>query len=118
MDTAKKGCLVNVLLFALGAIIGIGMTTVSGLIIFLSTTETISSDEGTPGVWVKKSESVLGPPEYEVWLGRSEDHGHVVEIPGGWDDSPEVVRQPDGVELRFDNGGRIFVPASAYLGGR
>ncbi|WP_433267453.1 hypothetical protein ACQPZF_01520 [Actinosynnema sp. CS-041913] len=118
MDTATRGCLVKVLLFVLGAIVGIGMTTIFATIIFLPTNETISADPGTPGVWVKKSESLIGAPDYQVWLGRTEDYGHVVEIPPGWDHTPEVVRRPDGVELGFDNGGRIFVPAAAYLGGR
>ncbi len=118
MDTATKGCLVKVLLFVVGAIVGTGMTAVCAVVVLLPTTSTISSNDGTPGVWVKKSESLIGAPDYEVWLGRTEDYGHVVRIPSGWDHTPEVDRRPDGVELRFDNGGRIFVPAAAYTGGR
>ncbi|MEV0677269.1 hypothetical protein AB0I60_12200 [Actinosynnema sp. NPDC050436] len=118
MDTTTKGCLAKVLLFVLGAVLGTGMTVVLAVVALLPSTETVGADQGTPGVWVKKRESLLGSPDYEVWLGRSEDRGHVVEVPGGWGHTPEVVRGEAGVELRFDNGGRIFVPASAYSGGR
>ncbi|GAA0239138.1 hypothetical protein GCM10010492_42910 [Saccharothrix mutabilis subsp. mutabilis] len=118
MDTAKKGCLLNVLLFVLGAVVGTGMTAVLAVLAFLPSRDTISADPGDPGVWVKEVDTLLGAPEYEVWLGGSEDHGHVVEVPAGWGHSPEVVRQADGVELRFGNSGRIFVPASTYVGGR
>lgn len=118
MDTAKKGCLLNVLLFVLGAVVGTGMTAVLAVLAFLPSRDTISADPGDPGVWVKEVDTLLGAPEYEVWLGKSEDHGHVVEVPAGWGHAPEVVRQADGVELRFGNSGRIFVPASTYVGGR
>ncbi|RKT52107.1 hypothetical protein [Saccharothrix australiensis] len=118
VDTTTRGRLAKVLLFVLGAIVGTGLTAVLLVVLLLPTTSTISSDPGEPGVWVKRSDTLLGLPDHEVWLGRAEDRGHVVEIPNGWGHSPEVDRRPDGVELRFDNGGRIFVPASAYGGGR
>lgn len=118
MDTAKKGCLLNVLLFVLGAVVGTGMTAVLAVLAFLPGRDTISANTGDPGVWVKEVDTLLGAPEYEVWLGRSEDHGHVVEVPAGWGHEPEVVRTAEGVELRFPHGGRIFVPASTYVGGR
>ncbi|MEU4801178.1 hypothetical protein [Actinosynnema sp. NPDC023587] len=118
MDTTTRGCLVKVLLFVLGAMVGTGMTAVLAVVLLLPSTETVGADPGTPGVWVKKRESLLGTADYQVWVGQDEDRGHVVEIPPGWDHTPEVVRGGDGVELAFDNGGRIFVPESAYRGGR
>ena len=118
MDTVRKGRLLNVLLFVVGAVVGTGMTAVLAVLALLPTRDTISADPGDPGVWVKEVDTLLGGPDYEVWLGASEDYGHVVDIPAGWGHTPEVVRQADGVELRFDNGGRIFVPASTYVGGR
>lgn len=118
MDTAKKGCLVNVMMFVVGAFAATGLTTALALIAFLPLTSTVGSDPGTPGVWVKKSEALVGAPGYEVLLGSTEDYGHVVGIPRGWGHTPQVVRHPDRVELRFDNGGLISVPASTYSGGR
>ncbi|WP_447005228.1 hypothetical protein ACRAKI_01370 [Saccharothrix isguenensis] len=118
MDTKKTGCLVNVLLFVVGGIVGTVLTATAALALFWPTYTTTSTDEGTPNVYVKKRSSLLGSVEHEVWLGRTPDYGHDVPIPGGWDTTPEVDRQPGGVELRFDNGGRIFVPESTYIGGR
>ncbi|MBY8847466.1 hypothetical protein [Saccharothrix longispora] len=117
MDT-KKGCVLNVLLFGFGAVIGTGLTAVAAVVLFLPAVDTVSTDEGTPNVYVKERSRLVGGTEHEVWLGRGEDHGHVVEVPGGWGADPEVVRQEGGVELRFDGGGRIFVPEADYLGGR
>ncbi|NUT54175.1 MAG: hypothetical protein HOV94_43825 [Saccharothrix sp.] len=118
MDTKRKGCLLNVLLFVVGAIVGTGLTATAAVLLFLPSTTTTSTNEGTPNVYVKERSSLVGGTEHEVWLGRSPDYGHVVRIPSGWDDTPEVERRPDGVELVFDDGGRIFVPESAYSGGR
>lgn len=118
MDTTRRGCLVNIALFVVGAIVGTGLTATAAVLIFLPTTTTTSTDEGTPNVYVKQRTRLLGGTDHEVWLGRTEDHGHVVPIPGGWDSTPEVARLDGGVELRFDHGGRIFVPESTYVGGR
>ncbi|MGM1059663.1 hypothetical protein [Saccharothrix sp. Mg75] len=118
MDTAKKGCLVNVLLFGSGGVIGTGLTAVAAVVLFLPTSETIHTYEGTPNVYVKEESRLLGGTDHEVWLGRAEDHGFVVAVPGGWGTEPEVVRQEGGVELRFGTGRRIFVPEEDYLGGR
>ncbi|MEU5693529.1 hypothetical protein [Actinosynnema sp. NPDC020468] len=116
MDTSKKGCLVNVLLFGLGAVLGTGLTAVAAVVLFLPTTRTVDARPPTadlPGAYVKQDGS-----DYEVWLGPSEDHGHVVPIPAGWGHDPRLTRADGGVELEFGNGGRIFVPESAYAGGR
>ncbi|MFD1151318.1 hypothetical protein [Saccharothrix hoggarensis] len=118
MDTTRKGCLVNVLLFVVGAVVGTGLTATAAVLLFLPGTTTTSTDEGTPNVYVKERSSLLGGTDREVWLGPTEDHGHVVPIPKGWDDTPEVHRVTGGVELRFDHGGLIFVPESTYVGGR
>ncbi|MFD7652684.1 hypothetical protein ACFV4N_01735 [Actinosynnema sp. NPDC059797] len=141
MDTTRKGCLLNVLLFGFGAVLGTGLTAVAAVILFLPSSTTISTDEGSPNVYVKERSRLLGGTDHEVWLGRSEDYGHVVPIPDAWGTAPEVVRSPEGVELRFGvgegdggsgdgnehggeeggggiRGGRIFVPAEAYVGGR
>jgi hypothetical protein len=118
VDTTRKGCLINVLLFVVGAIVGTGLTATAAVLLFLPSTSVTSTNEGTPNVYVKERASLIGGTDHEVWLGRTPDYGHVVTIPDGWDDTPEVDRRPDGVELRFDNGGRIFVPGSTYIGGR
>lgn len=118
MDTTKKGCLVNVLLFVVGAIVGTGLTATTAVLLFLPTTTTTSTNEGAPSVYTKQKTSLVGGTDHEIWLGGSPDYGHVVRIPSGWDTTPEIDRQADGVELRFDNGGRIFVPESSYVGGR
>lgn len=118
MDTTKKGCLLNVLLFVVGAIVGTGLTATTAVLLFLPTTTTTSTNEGTPNVYTKERSSLVGGTDHEVWLGRTPDYGHVVLIPDGWDTTPEIERRPDGVELSFDNGGRIFVPESTYVGGR
>ncbi|MFD0199719.1 MULTISPECIES: hypothetical protein [Saccharothrix] len=115
---ARKGCLLNVVLFVVGAIVGTGLTATAAVLLFLPSVTLTSTNEGTPNVYTKQRSSLLGGTDHEVWLGESPDHGHVVEIPSGWDDTPEVDRRPDGVELRFDHGGRIFVPESSYVGGR
>ncbi|GAA1265052.1 hypothetical protein [Saccharothrix xinjiangensis] len=132
MDTTRKGCLLNVLLFGFGAVLGTGLTAVAGVVLFLPSSTTISTNEGSPNVYVKERSRLLGGTDHEVWLGRTEDYGHVVPIPDAWGTAPEVVRTPEGVELRFGSGeadggsggggtiagGRIFVPAEAYVGGR
>ncbi|MEU4763757.1 hypothetical protein AB0H12_10905 [Actinosynnema sp. NPDC023794] len=118
MDTTRKGCLLNVLLFVTGAILGTALTATAAVILFLPGSTTTSTDEGSPNVYVKERSSLIGGTHHEVWLGRTPDYGHVVEIPSGWDTTPEVERRPEGVELRFDHGGRIFVPESSYVGGR
>ncbi|ROP39032.1 hypothetical protein [Saccharothrix texasensis] len=118
MDTTRKGCLLNVLLFVGGAILGTALTATAAVILFLPGSTTTSTDEGSPNVYVKERSSLVGGTRHEVWLGRTADYGHVVVIPNGWDTTPEVDRRPEGVELRFDNGGRIFVPESSYVGGR
>ncbi|MFC6088137.1 hypothetical protein [Saccharothrix lopnurensis] len=126
MDTTRKGCLLNVLLFGFGAVLGTGLTAVAAVLLFLPSSTTISTDEGTPNVYVKERSRLLGGTDHEVWLGQTADYGHVVPVPDAWGTSPEVVRTPEGVELRFTTGagngdirgGRIFVPAEAYVGGR
>ncbi|MBW4719763.1 hypothetical protein [Saccharothrix obliqua] len=118
MDAKTRGCLAKVLLFVVGGFVGAGMTGVLAVVLLLPSTETIHHHPGTPGVWVKEEKSLLFGPEYEVLLGPSENYGHVVRIPAAWGSDPRVVREADGIGLEFPNGGRIFVPASAYEGGR
>ncbi|ONI81896.1 hypothetical protein ALI22I_37540 [Saccharothrix sp. ALI-22-I] len=114
----RKGCLVNIALFVVGAIVGTGLTATAAVILFLPSVTTTSTDNGTPNVYVKQRSTLIGGTDHEVWLGQTEDYGHRVQVPNGWDTTPEIERRADGVELRFDNGGRIFVPAASYLGGR
>ncbi|MEV6319919.1 hypothetical protein AB0M45_01805 [Nocardia sp. NPDC051787] len=60
---------------------------------------------------------------YEVYTGRSPDliYGHFVEIAITGVERP-VLREADwrteGVHIRFESGHELFVPASAFLGGR
>ncbi|WNV91696.1 hypothetical protein [Umezawaea sp. Da 62-37] len=115
------GCLVKILVFLLGAILGTGLTVVAGVVLFLPDRTTVHAkpqSTGGPGVFVKKVESLVGATSYEVWLGPDESRGHIVPIPHGWEDDPEAVFGDGGTRLRFDNGGEIFVPESAYEGGR
>jgi hypothetical protein len=115
------GCLVKVLVFMLGAILGTALTVVTAVVLFIPGRTTIHSKPQSadgPGVFVKKVESVVGAASYEVWLGPDDSRGHVVPIPHGWADDPAIEFTGQGTKLRFDNGGEIFVPESAYLGGR
>ncbi|GAA3891574.1 hypothetical protein GCM10022243_65580 [Saccharothrix violaceirubra] len=112
----KKGCLVNVVLFAVGAAFGTVLTAIVAVLLFLPSTSLISAHDPAgdlPGMYVKREGDDL-----EVWLGQTADHGYVVPIPEGWDDHPVLTRVEGGVELRFEKGGRIFVPESYYLHGR
>ncbi|MFE9743978.1 hypothetical protein ACFYOT_03635 [Saccharothrix saharensis] len=118
MDTTRKGCLINVLLFVVGAIVGTGLTATAAVLLFLPSTTVTSTNEGSPNVYVKERSSLIGGTDHEVWLGLSPDHGHVITIPNGWGTTPQVDRRPGGVELGFEHGGRIFVPESSYVGGR
>lgn len=126
VDTSRKGCLLNVLLAGFGTILGIGLTTVAAVILFLPSVTTIATNEGSPNVYFKERSPLLGGTDHEIWLGQSEDYGHVVPVPDNWDTTPEVIRTEEGVELRFGgdgngsgiDGGRIFVPKEAYTGGR
>ncbi|GAA4881589.1 hypothetical protein GCM10023222_44050 [Saccharopolyspora cebuensis] len=66
----------------------------------------------------------LGEVEgHEVWLGRAVNsdmpYGHVVEVPDSWDTrNLRVDWRPDGVALRFADGGTLFVPDHHFTGGR
>ncbi|MBP2340302.1 hypothetical protein [Saccharothrix coeruleofusca] len=97
------------------------LTTAATLVLFLPTTTTISSrqPEGeVPGVFVKRHGSPMGGRDYEVWLGQTEDRGHVVRIPSGWGTDFEVRPVEGGLELAFASGGRVFVPERFYTGNR
>jgi hypothetical protein len=115
------GCLVKILVFMLGAILGTVLTVVTAVVLFIPGRTTVHSKPQSadgPGVFVKKVESIVGATSYEVWLGPDDSRGHVVPIPSGWGDDPAVEFASQGTKLRFANGGEIFVPESAYLGGR
>lgn len=101
-------------------VLGVVAGVVLGVVLNIEFIKTISVDDsGVPVVAVKEEWSLLwGHEEYSVWLGESENYGHPVEVPLGAHHTPEIVRGSDGVELKFNNGDRIFVPASVYLGGR
>lgn len=117
MATNVSGCLVKILLFLLGAVLGTGLTAVTGVLLFVPDTTVVKSVEPTstaPGVYVKKVERFVGGAHYEVWLGPSPDRGHVVTVPAGWDHDPEHEATGDGLRLKFDNGGEIFVPEASY----
>lgn len=117
MATNVSGCLVKVLLFLLGAVMGTGLTAVAGVVMFVPDSTTVSSAEPTsdaPGMYVKKVERVVGGDHYEVWLGPSPDRGYVVTVPGGWGHEPKRESGQDGVRLKFGNGGEIFVPKASY----
>ncbi|SDL11858.1 hypothetical protein SAMN04488074_10954 [Lentzea albidocapillata subsp. violacea] len=117
MATNVSGCLVKVLLFLLGAVMGTGLTAVAGVVMFVPDSTTMTSVEPTstaPGMYVKKIERVVGGTHYEIWLGPSADRGYVVTVPGGWGHEPKREPAEDGVRLKFANGGEIFVPKASY----
>jgi hypothetical protein len=117
MATNVSGCLVKILLFLLGAILGTGMTAVAGVVMFVPDRTTVISVDPTstaPGVYVKKVERLVGGTYYEIWLGPSADRGHVVTVPNGWEHDPERETTSTGMRLKFDNGGEIFVPKASY----
>jgi hypothetical protein len=117
MATKVSGCLVKMLLFLLGVVMGTGLTAVAGVLLFVPDRTTVISVDPTstaPGVYVKKVERLVGGTFYEIWLGPSPDRGHVVTVPGGWDHDPERETTEDGMRLKFDNGGEIFVPKASY----
>ncbi|MDX3658082.1 hypothetical protein PV646_12315 [Streptomyces sp. ID05-26A] len=117
MATNVSGCMVKILLFLLGAVMGTGLTAVAGVVMFLPDTTTVSSVDPTteaPGVYVKKVDRLVGGTHYEVWLGPSADRGFVVTVPGGWGHEPQRETSDAGVRLKFDKGGEIFVPKASY----
>lgn len=117
MATKVSGCLVQILLFLLGAVLGTGLTAVAGVVMFVPDRTTVISVDPTstdPGVYVKKVERLVGGTYYEIWLGPSPDRGHVVTVPAGWDHDPKRETTSDGMRLKFGNGGEIFVPKASY----
>ncbi|WP_329788200.1 hypothetical protein V1227_26775 [Lentzea sp. DG1S-22] len=117
MATKVSGCLVQVLLFLLGAVLATGLTAVAGVVMFVPDRTTVISVDPTsttPGVYVKKVEQLVGGTHHEIWLGPSPDRGHVVTVPAGWDHDPRREPSPDGLRLVFGNGGEIFVPKASY----
>ena len=79
MATKVSGCLVKMLLFGLGVVMGTGLTAVTGVVLFLPDRTTVISVDPTstaPGVYVKKVERLVGGTSYEIWLGPSADRGH------------------------------------------
>jgi hypothetical protein len=117
MATNVSGCLVKILLFLLGAVMGTGLTAVAGVVMFLPDSTTVISVDPTstsPGVYVKKVERLVGGTHYEIWLGPTPDRGYVVTVPGGWGHDPQREATDDGMRLKFDKGGEIFVPKASY----
>ncbi|GLZ33001.1 hypothetical protein Lesp02_51890 [Lentzea sp. NBRC 105346] len=117
MVTNVSGCLVKLLLVLFGVVVGTALTAVTAVLLFLPSRSTVSSTPPSsdgPGIYVKKVERTVGNTEFELWLGPTEDRGHVVHIPAGWDTAPEHEFTPDGVRLKFRGGGEIFVPKGSY----
>ncbi|HEX7307315.1 hypothetical protein [Lentzea sp.] len=117
MATNVSGCLVKILLFVLGAVMGTALTAVAVVVMFVPDRTTVISVDPTstsPGVYVKKVEQLVGSTYYEIWLGPTPDRGHVVTVPAGWEHDPERETTGDGLRLKFDNGGEIFVPKASY----
>ncbi len=117
MATKVSGCLVKMLLVLFGVVMGTGLTTVAGVLLFIPDRTTVISVDPTsanPGVYVKKVERMVGGTYYEIWLGPSPDRGHVVTVPSGWDYDPSRETTGDGMRLKFRDGGEIFVPKASY----
>jgi hypothetical protein len=111
------GCLVKLLLVLLGAVMGTVLTAIAAVILFLPSRNTLHATPAAgdhPGVCVKEVDRLIGRTEYEVWLGRTDNRGHVVPVPAGWGSDPQADFAADSVRLRFSNGGEISVPKSDY----
>ncbi|WP_199444009.1 hypothetical protein [Umezawaea beigongshangensis] len=118
----KSGCLLNVLLFAAGGFLATVLTVVAVVVLSWPSSRVVHAtppgEEGY-GVWVKETTRFADTvPTHQLWIGRAEDHGFVVEIPGGWGTRPRSEFVEGGLRLYFDRGAEVFVPESSYLGGR
>jgi hypothetical protein len=62
----------------------------------------------------------LSSDHYELLLGSSADHGHVVTIEAGGLDPTDldVTWEPDGARVTYGSGHELFVPAEAFTFGR
>lgn len=62
----------------------------------------------------------LGPDHYEVWLGRTADYGHRVELAATGSDPADITVEwaTEGATIVYGAGHEVFVPAEWYLGGR
>jgi hypothetical protein len=120
--TSNSGCLLKILLFVVGGFAATVLTVVAVVVLWWPFSHVVHAtppgEEGY-GVWVKETSRLVDSvPTHEVWIGRSEDHGFVVEIPGGWGTEPRPEFVGGGLRLYFDRGAEVFVPESSYLGGR
>ncbi len=85
-------------------------------------TEVVQREQGR-GELLLVRQGTLGGTRYELRLGREPDvYFHPVRIPAALPDDPPRITgtdwDEDGVEIRFDSGHTVAVPADAYLGGR
>jgi hypothetical protein len=62
----------------------------------------------------------FGPDHYEVVLGASSTHGHVVQLDAtGFDPTDlDVSWEVTGARLTYGSGHQVFVPAEEFLFGR
>lgn len=73
--------------------------------------------DGLPNRYIHHTWNRVGTyNQWEVWLAQSHDHGYVVVLPPGSQPDVDMVAVPGGVELRFERGERMFVPADLYEG--
>ncbi|WP_017595110.1 hypothetical protein [Nocardiopsis potens] len=86
-------------------------------------TEVVHREQQGEGELLLVRHLTLGGTRYELRLGREPDvYFHPVRIPAALPDDPPRITgtdwDEDGVEIRFDSGHTVAVPADAYLGGR
>jgi len=85
-------------------------------------TEVVQREQGR-GELLLVRQWTLGGTRYELRLGHDADiRFHPVRIPPALPSEPPRITgvdwAEDGVEIRFDSGHTVGVPADAYLGGR
>ena len=133
-ERRARGCLMNIAFVFVGVVLSVLLAITWWWLDDARVLVRLQVDTAPPGqiyqgesghkIVLARIDTRLGSVQgHEVWLGRAVDserpYGHVVKVPIGWD--PQSVRvdwRPNGVDLTFTDGGKIFVPDHHFTGGR